>query len=471
MMNDELCVVHPRAAGLDIHKGHIMATVRLSEATAGPPRCETRMFSALASGLAALVAWLTSHRVVAAAMEATGVYWHTPWQALTDAGIKAQLLHAHHVKQLRGRKTDVEDSRWLARVCQFGLGRPSFVPSQQFRDLRALSRHRRKLVARRAQVRNQAQKVVDRGGVRIGAVLSDIFGRNGRRILDGLVARRPSTDILASLSAHVRGKLAQLGDALRLALRETERRLLADLLSDHDTLSRRVDDFDRHLDEALAPWTEQLRLLETLPGIDHAAACAILSETGADPHRVFGNAHRLAAWAGLCPGNNESAGKRRTGRTRRGNQTLRTVLIECAHAAARTHNCQFQTYHQTMTHKAASSAPSSPPPTSCCDASSRCCAMPRPTATRIPTTRRCSFSATRRAGYASCISSTFSSATTTAPAQYAGRLPQTEAPSRRTETAIPHALAPGTVRAEATWGSLVRRASPGGNVPNGAIPS
>ncbi len=192
-------------------------------------------------------------------MEATGVYWHTPWQALTDAGIEAQLLHAQQVKQLRGRKTDVEDSRWLARVCQFGLGRPSFVPSQQFRDLRALSRHRRKLVARRAQVRNQAQKVVDRGGVRIGAVLSDIFGSNGRRILDGLVARRPSTDILASLSAHVRSKLEQLGDALGLTLRETERRLLADLLTDHDTLSRRVGDFDRHLDEALAPWAEQLR--------------------------------------------------------------------------------------------------------------------------------------------------------------------------------------------------------------------
>ena len=351
MMNDALCVVHPRAAGLDVHKGHITATVRLSDATAGTPRCETRMFSALASGLAALVAWLTGHRVGAASMEATGVYWHTPWQALTDAGIEAQLLHAQHVKQLRGRKTDVEDSRWLARVCQFGLGRPSFVPSQQFRDLRVLSRHRRKLVARRSQVRNQTQKVIDRAGIRIGAVLTDIFGTNGRRILDGLVNRRRPTDILASLSAHVRRKLDQLGDALRLTLRETEHLLLADLLREHDAVSRRVHDFDRHLDQALAPCAEQRRLLETLPGIDRTAACAILSETGPDPHRVFGNAHRLAAWAGLCPGNNESAGKRRSGRTRRGNQTLRAVLIECAHAAARTHNCQFQAYHQALAKK------------------------------------------------------------------------------------------------------------------------
>ena len=306
-----------------------------------PPRC----------GLAALVAWLTGHRVGAASMEATGVYWHTPWQALTDAGIEAQLLHAQHVKQLRGRKTDVEDSRWLARVCQFGLGRPSFVPSQQFRDLRVLSRHRRKLVARRSQVRNQTQKVIDRAGIRIGAVLTDIFGTNGRRILDGLVNRLHPTDILASLSAHVRRKLDPLGDALRLTLRETEHLLLADLLREHDAVSRRVQDFDRHLDQALAPCAEQRRLLETLPGIDRTAACAILSETGADPHRVFGNAQRLAAWAGLCPGNNESAGKRRSGRTRRGNQTLRAVLIECAHAAARTHNCQFQAYHQALAKK------------------------------------------------------------------------------------------------------------------------
>lgn len=349
MMNDELCVVHPRAAGLDVHKGHITATVRLADPTTPEPQAQTRIFNALASGLNALVAWLTGHRVGAAAMEATGVYWHTPWQALTDAGIEAQLLHAQHVKQLRGRKTDVEDSRWLARVCQFGLGRPSFVPDQQFRDLRSLSRHRRKLVARRSQVRNQAQKVIDRGGVRVGAVLSDIFGSNGRRVLDGLVSQRDPSDILASLSWHVRRKLDRLGDALNLTLRETERRLLDDLLTEHDAISQRIANFDRHIDEALAPYAGQRRLLETLPGVDRTAAAAILSEIGADPHNVFGNPQRLAAWAGLCPGNNESAGKRRNGRARRGNQTLRAVLIESAHAAARTNNCQFQGFHQALT--------------------------------------------------------------------------------------------------------------------------
>ena len=155
-------------------------------------------------------------------------------------------------------------------------------------------------------------------------------------------------DILASLSSHVRLKLARLGDALSLELRDTERLLLADLLAEHDALTRRVHAFDRHIDEELTPYADQCRLLETLPGIDHTSACAILSEMGPDPS-VFVNAHRFAAWAGLCPGNNESAGKRRSGRTRRGNQTLRAVLVECAHGAARTNNCQFQAYHKALT--------------------------------------------------------------------------------------------------------------------------
>ena len=347
MMNDDLHVVHARAAGLDVHKREITATVRLCATAGSEPTCETRTFSALASGLEALVAWLTGHRVEAAAMEATGVYWQAPWQALTDAGIAAQLLHAQHVKQLRGRKTDVEDSRWLARVCQFGLGRPSFVPPERYRDLRNLSRHRRTLVAQRSRVRNQVQKVVDRSGVRIGGVLTDIFGRNGRRILDGLVACRDRAGILASLSRHVHAALVQLGDALRLTLRETDRCLLADLLHGHDDLNRRVADCDRHIDKALAPDARQCRLLETIPGIDHTSACAILSEIGPDL-RVFGNARRLAAWAGLCPGNNESAGKRRHGRTRRGSRTLRAVLVECAHGAARTKHCQFHPYHKAL---------------------------------------------------------------------------------------------------------------------------
>ena len=172
----------------------------------------------LAPGLSELVTWLTAHGVAATAIEATGVYWQAPWKALTEASIEAQLLNAHQV----------------------GLGRPSFISSRQFRDLRCLSRHRRSLVAQRTRVPNQVQRVLDRSGVRIGAVLSDIFGANGWRVLDGLVSRLDREVILASLSGHVRLKVDQLGDALRLELRETDRILLTDLLDEHDTLTRRV---------------------------------------------------------------------------------------------------------------------------------------------------------------------------------------------------------------------------------------
>ena len=189
--------------------------------------------------------------------------------------------------------------------------------------------------------------MLDCSGVRIGAVLSDFFGANGRRVLDGLVSRLDREVIIASLSGHVRLKVDQLGDALRLELRETDRILLTDLLDEHDTLTRRVSQFDRYIDQALASHAEACRLLETIPGIDHTSACVILIETGPDV-AVFGAARRLGAWASLCPGNNESAGKRRSGRGRRGNKTLRTVLVEYAHAAARTHNCQFRAYHKAL---------------------------------------------------------------------------------------------------------------------------
>ena len=348
MMNDELHVVHARAAGLDVHKMEITATVRLC-GPVGVPACETRRFTALPCGLRDLAGWLCGHEVSAAAMEGTGVYWEKPYDVLEDAGIEVQLLHAQQVKQLRGRKTDIGDSRWLARVCQFGLGRPSFVPPREFRGLRVLSRHRRTLVAERSRVRNRAAKVVDRSGARIGGVITDIFGMNGRRILDGLVDGLGRDAILGSLSRHVRDKLDRLGDALAAAMGEADRVVLADLLQQHDALDGRLADLDRRLAAGLAPYADRLRLLRTVPGLAAASAAAILAEAGPDPAAVFGSADRFAAWAGVCPGNNESAGKRRAARARAGAPHLRALLVGCAHGAARTKGCQFHAYHRALT--------------------------------------------------------------------------------------------------------------------------
>ncbi len=347
MMTDTLHVVHARAAGLDVHKMQITASVRLCAPGAGEPQVETRTFEALASGLDAMVAWLRERSVDAAVMEGTGIYWLAPFQALESAGIRATLVNARQVKQLKGRKSDVADSVWLARVCQFGLATASHVPPKAFREMRVLTRYRRTLISQRSRVRNRVQKVLDRSGVRVGGVLSDVFGRNGRRILDGLARGVDPEAILASLSYHVAHKLQRLGDALSLELSAVERVVLCDLLGEHDAVLERIEALDRDIDSGLEPWRERIALLQTIPGIDRPSASAILAEVGPDLD-AFASAERLAAWAGVCPGNDRSAGKRRSGRARMGNKALRAVLVECAHAAARTHGCQFRGYHKAL---------------------------------------------------------------------------------------------------------------------------
>ena len=344
---DALNVIHPRAAGLDVHKMQITATIHIAR-KGGKAETSTREFSALPSGLDELVAWLGDHRVSAAVLEATGIYWENVFDALENAGIKPLLVHAQHVKQIRGRKTDVADSIWLARICQYGLCSPSFIPPALFRELRQVSRARRKIVGHRATLRNQIHKVIDRAGIRVGGLLSDLFGVNGQRILDGLVEGQPANVILASLSHHVRHKLATLCDALEAKLSDSGRFILADLLEAWRTASRRIERYDARITNLLEPYRAQIDLLTTIPGIDREAAQAIFIEIGPDPE-AFASRRHLAAWAGLAPGNNESAGKRRSGRVRMGNRTLRSVLVECAHAAARTKGCQFHGYHKALT--------------------------------------------------------------------------------------------------------------------------
>ena len=345
-MEDSLHVVHPRAAGLDVHKMAITATVRLAR-PGETASTETREFTALPSGIAAMADWLASEGVEAALMEGTGIYWEAPFDALAEAGIRPMLVHAQQVKQIKGRKTDVGDSVWLARLCQLGLASPSMVPDRHFRSLRHLCRYRRTLVNERGRVRTRTQKVIDRAGIRVGGILTDVFGANGRRILDGLCRGDDRQAILDGLSRHVRGKLEPLGDALTLTLGESDRWILGDLLRQFDDLTDRERRLARTIEEDLAPWRDQVRLLMTIPGISMASACAILAETGPDMD-AFASADHLASWAGLCPGNNESGGKRRSGRAVKGNRHLRATLAECAQAAARTKGCQFQGYHKSL---------------------------------------------------------------------------------------------------------------------------
>ena len=318
MCTDDMHVVCARAAGLDVHKMHVTATVRLC----GPG-------------------------VTAAAMEGTGVYWKAPLEALEDAGIQAALHHAQQVKQIRGKKTDVNDSLWLARICQFGLALPSYVPPRLFRQLRQLTRYRRKLVDERSRARNRVHKTLDHDGLRRGGVLSDIFGVNGRRILDGLVAGHSPRYILANLTHHVAAKLAPLTQALAATLDPLALFALQLQMEAVDRADTALVALDQRIRTVLADYQRALRLLQTIPGIDYGSACTILAEIGPDLG-AFRKACSIGPWAGVAPGNNSSAGKRRSGRARKGNRTLRATLAECAHGAVRTKSSQFYGHHRML---------------------------------------------------------------------------------------------------------------------------
>ena len=275
------------------------------------------------------------------------MYWLAPYEALEEAGIRPSLLHAQHVKQIRGQKTDIKDSVWLARICQFGLATPSYVPPRKFRQLRQLCRYRRKLVGERSRARSRVHKTLDHDGLRLGGVLSDIFGLNGRRVLDGLVEGLPAEKILTGLTPHVRAKLGLLAHTLAAELDPHSLWKLRDLLGAIDEADRRLAELDARIEAELADHEPALQLLQTIPGIDRDSACAILAELGPDPY-AFPDARHLGAWAGVCPGNDQSAGKRRSGRARKGNPTLRAPLTECAQGAARTQHSQFHGYHRNL---------------------------------------------------------------------------------------------------------------------------
>ena len=305
---DEMHVAAPRAAGIDVHKMQLTVSLRLAGPGAESTLALTRTFGTDPPALAAMTGWLAEHEVSAAVMEGTGVCWERPCRVLEAAGVRPRLVHARHVKQIKGRKTDVSDSLWLARICQFGLARASCVPPQEFSDLRQMCRHRRKLVA-----------------------------------------ERQPEEILADLTWHVRPELQPLARALGAELDKLSLWRLGQDLQGHDQAARRIEGLDREVEAACAAHRRELNLLETVPGVQRTSACAILAELGPDPAATFGDGHALAAWAGLCPGNDQSAGKRRSGRTRRGNPTLRVTLCECAHAAGRTKDSQFHGYQRAVT--------------------------------------------------------------------------------------------------------------------------
>jgi transposase len=340
-------VLVQHCAGLDVHRDTVVATVRVP--AQGPGRRHraqhTRTFATTTAGIRALGAWLAEHRVSRAGMESTGVYWKPVYYLLEDQ-LEVWLINAEHLHNVPGRKTDVADSVWIAQMVEHGLVRPSFVPPPLIRVLRDLTRHRRTLVEERTRVTQRLEKILQDAGIKLTSVASALLTKSGRAILDALLAGQTDPDALADLArGRLRSKIPALREALAGHFRANHHGLLvAQMLAHIDFLDAAIIDVDATLTEAAAPFAATLKRVRTIPGISHRTAIMLLAECGADMS-VFRTAAHLASWAGICPGNNTSGGKNRSGRTRHGSVALRTALTEAAHAAARTKNTYLAAHH------------------------------------------------------------------------------------------------------------------------------
>ena len=323
-----------RCCGLDVHKQTVAACVRVPGAK-GRRTQEVRTFGTTTPDLLALQDWLAAHQVTHVAMESTGVFWKPVYYVL-EARFTVLLLNAAHVKQVPGRKTDVRDCQWIAELLEHGLLRGSFVPPPGIRDLRELTRYRRTQIQERTRVANRLHKVLQDANVKLSNVTHHVLGVSGRAMLDALVAGTTDPDVLADLArGQLRKKLPALRQALTGRFRAHHAFLLGQILAHLDYLEEAIAAVSAHIEEQLRPFAPQVERLMTIPGVQRRTAETILAEIGTDM-AVFPTAGHLASWAGMCPGNDESAGKRRSGKTRKGSKWLRTSLIEAANAAART---------------------------------------------------------------------------------------------------------------------------------------
>src|SRR5262249_34262773 len=291
---------------------------------------------------------LTDQGVTHVAMESTGVYWKPIWNLFEDVFVLL-LCNAEHIKKVPGRKTDVKDAEWIAQLLQHGLLTPSFVPERPVRQLRDLTRQRVQLVRQKVQVANRIQKTLEDANVKLGSVASDVLGASGRDMITAIVKGESDPIKLADLARQrLRKKIPQLQEALFGEIQEHHRFLLGMLMEQVEFLEKQIDKIGARIQEVLSPaFAEAVELLDTIPGLDRRAAEGIVAEVGAKAG-AFPSAEQLASWVGLCPGNHESAGKRRSGKTTKGNRWLRVLLVQCAWAASRSKETALRGLYQRL---------------------------------------------------------------------------------------------------------------------------
>jgi len=336
-------------AGLDVHKETIVVCVRrLPEGRKRKVFSEVRTFATSTAAILEMADWLASAGVTHVAMESTGVYWKPIWNLL-EGQFEMLLVNAQHIKQVPGRKTDVKDCEWIAELLQHGLLRGSFVPEPVQRDLRELTRQRRQLIQAKASVANRIQKVLEDANIKLGSVATDVLGVSGRDMLRAIVSGQDDPKALAELARRkLRAKIPQLREALAGRVREHHRFLLKLLLEEVQQFEIWIGRLNERIVEVLpGPFHDAVQRMATIPGIDERAAENILAETGVDMARFPSHGH-LASWAGMSSGNNQSAGKRKTGRTNKANRWLRATLVQVAWAASHTKQTYFAAQYRRL---------------------------------------------------------------------------------------------------------------------------
>ena len=344
----DIVPIYKRVIGLDVHQAQITGCA-IVELPDGSVTYERREFGGFKRDRKALAEWARAIAPDVVVMESTGIYWKSPYAALEGVGIIAWVVNARHVKAVPGRKTDVADAQWLASLARAGLLRASFIAKADLRSLRHIARHRQKLGGMLASEKNRLHKLLTDAGIRLGVVVSDLHGQSARAMVKALIAGKTVPEVLNLASKRLRASREDIFEALQAEeITPAHRFVLIEIMAHIEELEGRIARFDAELLRSLrdAGYGMPLQLLQTLPGIDLMGAAMLLVEIGADMS-VFGSAQRLASWVGMCPGNNESAGKRKSGRIRKGNAWVRRLLCEFAQAAGRS-RCALKDKFQAL---------------------------------------------------------------------------------------------------------------------------
>lgn len=344
-------VLYERCCGVDVHKAMIVACLRTGS------KNEVRHFSTVSSALREMADWLLSSGCEMVAMESTGSYWKPVYNILELLGLEVMVVNAQHIKAVPGRKTDVKDAEWIANLLRHGLVRASYIPDREQRELREVVRYRKSLVEERTREKNRLEKTLEGANIKLSSVISELTGTSGRNLIKCAIAGGVTDDnIDGLLYGKVREKRSELLLAMDGFLSRVQKQLVSAILDHIDDMTRRIADMDDIVNGQMEKYDQAIAAIYEVPGIGPQSAQVILAEIGLDMSR-FPTAAHLSSWAGVSPGNNESAGKRKSGRTNKGNKTLKTTLVQCAKSAVKNKNSFFHAqYHRLVVRRGANRA-------------------------------------------------------------------------------------------------------------------